>query len=74
MKKIYLIEKLLHVNGKLIGYNAEYEVFGYVTSKAKADDTIKNGRPIEKLDMFGKSFIPKQVVNEYRIKEVTLIQ
>jgi hypothetical protein len=73
MKKIYVVEQLLSNNGKLVGYNAEYEIVGFVTSKAKADEIIKSGKPVEKLDMFGNSFIPKQIVNQYRIKEVNAL-
>jgi hypothetical protein len=74
MKKIYLIEELLTDNGRLIGFNAQYEVVGYVTTKVKAQEIIKSGRPIEKLDMFGKSYIPKQIVNQYKMREVNSFQ
>jgi hypothetical protein len=61
-------------NGRLIGFNAQYEVVGYVTTKVKAQEIIKSGRPIEKLDMFGKSYIPKQIVNQYKMREVNSFQ
>jgi hypothetical protein len=70
MKKIYLIEELLTDNGKLIGFNAQYEIVGFVTNKVKAQEIIKTGKPIEKLDMFGRSYIPKQIVNQYKMREV----
>ncbi len=74
MKKVYLIEKLITRNGKLYGHNAEYEIIGYVSSKVKAEELIRNGRPIEKIDPFGNSYIPKQIVNEYKVREVSMIQ
>jgi hypothetical protein len=70
MKKIYVIEQLLTDNGRLMGFNAQYEIVGFVTSKAKAQEIVKSGKPIEKLDMYGKSYIPKQIVNQYKMKEI----
>lgn len=74
MKKVYLIEELMTENGKLIGFNAQYEIVGFVTSKAKAQEIIKSGKPIEKVDMYGKSYNPKQIVNQYKMSEVNLFQ
>jgi hypothetical protein len=70
MKKIYIIEEILTDNGKLIGFNAKYEIVGFVTSKVKAQEIIKSGKPIEKLDMNGNSYKPKQIVNQYKMTEI----
>ncbi len=69
MKKIYLIEKLKSLNGISV-INVQYETFGYVTSKKKANKIVKDGKLIEKLDSFGHSYIPRQFFDEFQIKEI----
>lgn len=73
MKKVYLIEKVVHSNEKTSMRNLEYNPFGYFTNKEKGNEFVKNGKPIELLDSNGVSYIPKRIINEYKLTEIQLI-
>lgn len=73
MKKIYLIERIVSANGKVINVNIQYNAIGFFTNKEKAASFIQNGAPVELLDSNYKSYIPQKKINEYRITEVNVM-
>ena len=70
MKKVYVIEEIVNSNAKIVGYNVEYQPIGFFTNKVKAEEFLKNGTPIEKMNPTGGSYSPKKFVNKYRMTEL----
>jgi len=63
MKKVYVIEEIINTDNKIVGYNLEYQLVGFFANKAKAEEFIKNGTPIE-------MYNTKRFINKYRMTEL----